>query len=160
AISPDSKLLAVGGGGSIQLVDLPTGRVLRDPLGLPGEDAVTAMAFLGNTRVVAADGGKRLRVLDTSTGKEERAFPSSEPVRALAVGAEGKRRVTAGGGGRVILWDSSGREERRFFAWEPVGAVALSPDGRRLATAGDGGVALWDLTRREKPLPRGVKLSA
>jgi WD40 repeat protein len=161
AISPDSKLLAVGNGGSIQLVDLPTGRVLRNPLGLRASDAVTSMAFLrGGTKVVTADGGKGIRVLDTTTGNEERAFESSDEVTTLASSADGKRLATAGVGGTVVLWDSFGKEQRRFFVGGAVNAVAFNPDGTRLATAGEGGVELWDLKREARPLPKNVKLSA
>jgi RNA polymerase sigma factor (sigma-70 family) len=161
AISPDSKLLAIAGGGSIQLAELPSGRALRDPLGVRSVAAVSAMAFFrGSARVVAADGGKGLRVLDTSTGKEERAFNSGNEVTALATSADGRQLATAGVGGTVVLWDAFGKEERRFSADGPVTALALSPDGKWLATAGPDGAVLWDLMRDEKPLPRGFKLSA
>jgi RNA polymerase sigma factor (sigma-70 family) len=162
AISPDSKLLAVAGGGSIQLAELPTRRRRRvspRQIGQPGKTAVRAMAFLGADRVVAADGGKGLRVLDTATGQEERAFISPDAVLALAAGAGGRRLATAGEGGIVVLWDALGKQERRFSARDPVTALAFSPDGKRLATAGPGGVTLWDLTRHEKPLPRDFALT-
>jgi RNA polymerase sigma factor (sigma-70 family) len=161
AISPSSKLLAIGGGGSIQLVDLPTGRVLRDPLGLRGKNAITAMSFFrGATRLVAADGGKGLRILDPATGKEERAFNSGDAVIALAASADGRRLATAGVSGTVVLWNCYGGQERRFSAGGPVNALAFSPDGKRLAAAGTEGAVVWDLTRDDKPLPPDFKLSA
>jgi RNA polymerase sigma factor (sigma-70 family) len=161
AISPDSKLLAIGGGGSIQLVELPTARVLRAPFGQRGKNAITAMAFFrGDARIVAADGGKGLRVLDTATGKEERAFNSGDAVIALAASADGRRLATAGVGGAVVLWDSSGKQERRFSAGGSVNALAFSPDGKRLAAARADGAVIWDLACDETPLPRDFKLSA
>jgi RNA polymerase sigma factor (sigma-70 family) len=160
AISPDSKLLAIGGGGSIQLVDLPTGRVLRDPLGLRDRSAISAMTFFrGGTRLVAADGGKGLRVLDTAGDKEERGFNSGNAVTALAASAEGMKLATAGPGGTVVLWDCFGKQERRFSAGL-VTALALSADGKRLATAGVDGVIVWDLTRDGNQLSRAFMLSA
>jgi WD40 repeat protein len=160
AISPDSKLLAIGGGASIQLVRLPAGGVLQNRLGHQAGNAITAMAFLrGGAKVVAADGGKGLRVLDTATGTEERAFNNGEAVLALASSADGERLVTAGPGGTVAVWDSSGKMQRRFFAGGAITAVALDLKGTRLATAGDSGVELWDLMHEARPLSKDFKLS-
>jgi hypothetical protein len=159
AFSPDGKFLAVGGGGTVQLMDSATGRKLRNPFGRRGKDAITAMAFLrGGTKLAAADGAKALRLLDTVAGDEERAFKSAEAVQALAVSRDGKRLATGGAGGTVTLWDASGKEERRFHVGGAVNAVAFSPDGKRLVTVGDDAV-LWDLTRDEKPLPADFRLS-
>jgi hypothetical protein len=80
-------------------------------------------------------------------------------VRALALSAKGKRVATAGPGGNVLLWDSAGKQERGFSAGGAVHALVFSPDGERLVTAGENGAVIWDLTRDEKPLPKGFKLT-
>jgi dipeptidyl aminopeptidase/acylaminoacyl peptidase len=109
-----------------------------------------------------ADGGKAVRVLDTTNGQQAEAFTAAEDVRALALSPGGKQAATAGKGGEVCLWDlATNREERRFSAAvAPVNALAFSPDGRHLATvAQDGTAVVWNLTRDEKPLPADFKLA-
>jgi RNA polymerase sigma factor (sigma-70 family) len=160
AFSPDGKRLAIGDAtGTIQLMDYPTGRFMGRHF--RGKGAVTALAYLpSGAKVAAVNGGKAVRLLDLTTNKEVMAFKAKETIRALALGAKGKRVATAGADGTVILWDSSGKEERRFSAGGAVRALAFSPDGERLVTAGDNGAIIWDLMRDEKPLPRGFKLTA
>jgi RNA polymerase sigma factor (sigma-70 family) len=158
AFSPDGRLLAVGnGGGAVHLVD-QAGRAVRR---WTGKGTVTALVFLpGGLKVAGADGGRAVRILDLTTGKEEVAFGGQDAVRALALTANGKRVATAGASGAVRLWDASaGRQERRFSALGGVNALAFSPDGKWLATAGASGAVLWDQTRDEKPLPKGLKLT-
>jgi DNA-binding beta-propeller fold protein YncE len=159
AFSPDSNLLAVGDtSGPIHLMDYAGRRTVRY---WNGRAAVTGLVFLpGGTKVAAADGSKAVRILDAKTGAEKSAFEGNDAVRALALTTDGKRLGTAGVGRTVLLWDAaSGKEERRFFAGGAVSALAFSPDGKRLATAGEDGAVVWDLTRDEKPLPSGLKLT-
>jgi hypothetical protein len=99
-------------------------------------------------------------MVEIATGKVETGFEGKDTVDVVAISPDGKRLATAGPGGTVLLWDPTGRQERQFSAGGPVGGLAFCPDGKRLATAGADGVIIWDLTRDEKPLPRGFKLTA
>ncbi|MGL4554605.1 MAG: sigma-70 family RNA polymerase sigma factor [Gemmataceae bacterium] len=156
AVSSDSRRLAVSGGGTVRLLELPTGKALRPPRQWDGPEAITALAFLpGDKQVVAADGAKALRLLDAASGVERRAFKGSESVAAVAVGATDGRVATGGSGGTVSLWTAAGKQERQLFAGGRIHAVTFSRDGRWLATAGDEGTILWNLARDEE-VPAGA----
>jgi sugar lactone lactonase YvrE len=164
SFSRDSKLLAQAvegplGKGTILLTDARGGHA---HITWPGKGTtVTALEFhSGGNRLLVVDGGRAVRVLDTSSGKEEEAFEGKETLRGLALSSDGKRLATAGVRGSVLLWDvATGKEERRFSAGAPVNAVAFSPDGKQLATAGQEGAVLWDLIRDEKPFGRDRELT-
>src|SRR5262249_15370617 len=72
ALSPDGELLALGdGSGPVHLRD-SMGRLVRS---WNGANGVTALAFLpGGTKVLVADGGQAICILDATNGKEGTAF--------------------------------------------------------------------------------------
>jgi RNA polymerase sigma factor (sigma-70 family) len=163
AFTPDGESLVVGDRcGDVHVLD-SAGQIVRKWRGEGGEeggDVVTAVVVLpGGVKAAVADDSRAVRILDLTNGGEERAFAGKDPIAALAYTADGKRAATAGASGTVRLWDEFGKEERRFSVKGAVHAVAFSPDGKRLATAGENGVAVWDLTRDEKPPPKDLKLT-
>jgi WD40 repeat protein len=168
AFSPDGKIIVIGNGSTVQLLDGQVGRVVRN-FELGGE-SVTALAYFPDgTKIAVADGGKAVRVLDLNTGKVEKTCEGKKAIRNLAVSQDGKLAVVAREGGDLQVYEIvtdkekqelTAKEARVFTAPETVLALALSPDGRRIATAGEkGGAIVWDLTRDEKPLPKDFKLT-
>src|SRR5262249_5040701 len=128
----------------------------------PRNRGVKALAFSADgTKVVVADGGKAVRILNAANGQEEAAFAGDEEVRAFALSPDGKQAATAGKSEEVRLWNvASGKEERRCDTTKGViAALAFAPDGKRLAAAGEVGAVIWDLTRDEKALPKNLKLT-
>jgi WD40 repeat protein len=143
AFSPDGKLLAVGVGDRLELLDTATGiRAGRQD----ANSQIVAVSFSPDGRYLAwADkvglmlwrlSGKEVRQL-TRRGGQVHAFAFSPDGRLLAVADDGS----------VPLYDVvSGKQLRALGLQDgPVLAVAFSPDGRRLAVgATNGTVRLWD----------------
>jgi WD40 repeat protein len=114
AFSPDGKMLAVGASSTIQLWDAGTGTtrdlVCDTPdddfryVGRPGRLAFTPD---GKT-LVAGNGGKRVYLWDTATGKERQSFVA-HPGRVLCVSVspDGKTLATSSEDTTALLWELS-----------------------------------------------------
>ena len=163
ASSPDRGALALGGAdGSVQLLDLSSGRVRR--LRERHDAAVSSEAFSPDGRTLATGGAdgtvmvwnlKQGQVIETLEGHTAGVWGS-------AFSPDGRMLYTASNDSSVIIWDVAGdrRLGREFHTGivqsscraggEGCGdtfppAFALSPDGRTLAAARlDGRVDLID----------------
>ena len=84
-----------------------------------------------------------LRLWDTRSGRELRAFERKSPPPLFALSPDGSTVATVGSG-RIRLWEvSSGRELRSFAPHEHFTlALAFSPDGKTLASGGDRGLVI------------------
>jgi len=141
AYAPNGKALATGGddNGSVTIWDVPEGKVRARLAGLPGDDAVIALAFSPDGRTLAAA---------TSDYEGSASYD--------------KRVIRSGNGSTITLWDvdASGEPKARHrikAIVEIVWALAFSPDGRVLAAGtGNKEVQLWNLsTAKELPPLRG-----
>jgi WD40 repeat protein len=120
------------------------GRGLRT-LGFQGEDSAAALANDEKTLLTAGADGT-VRLWDLATDRELARFTVPHgPIRALALGPDGKTALTGGNGG-ARLWDlAMGKELRPFYPHQGVvHAAAFSPDGKAVLTGGDGGARLHD----------------
>jgi WD40 repeat protein/beta-lactamase regulating signal transducer with metallopeptidase domain len=158
ALSPDGKILAVGGGNVIQLYDVETGAELRQIEG-PAQGAASLLFAPDGRTLAARTTNGTLLFWETDTGKEIRQIkPAPRPKQEAFV-------VVLGGGvsdppgmaftpdGKVVaaastdfkeqeaissvkLWDlTTGKEIRRINPTgnNDVSVVAISPDGEVLA---------------------------
>ncbi len=152
AISPDSKLLAVGIGPLIKLFDLLTGKerqtigeaVRRDN---PTLQVGVRLHFSPDGQILAALSSSHLFTLwDVASGKLSERFILPSAVNDLTFDRDGKTLATGGQDCTVRFWDLVNEKEETEAAHRAaVTTVALSPDGRTVVTGcRSDGVRFWD----------------
>jgi WD40 repeat protein len=134
AFSPDGKLVATGGGGTLKLWEVASGRELRT---LSHATWAEAVAFSPDGKLVATAGwDKTAKLWEVASGRELRTLTGhTSRVNAVAFSPDGKVVATASGDRTAKLWEvASGRELRTLAHATSVEAVAFSPDGKVVAT--------------------------
>lgn len=160
-LTPDGKLLAVGGGdGIVRVWDWAARKEVQRMQRRP--DGVRSLAFSRNGKTLAstADAGA-IHLLDMATGQPRDLFAGhQERLASVAYGPSGRTVVTAAWDGTVRVWDArTGKETLRlevpkaerdhadFLNPATVGHAVLSLDGAQLAAVrGDGVAVVWDAT--------------
>jgi WD40 repeat protein len=153
ALSPDGKLLAVGGLGTdggdkpIYVLDLATGAIERTLKGHTG--AVNALTFLPSGRYLAScshDG--TARIWNLATGTADRVLEGhTKSVYSLAASPNGKFLVTGSFDHTARIWSTNSGQTLATLKEHKaeVRSVAWSPDGRTIVTASyDRTIMLWD----------------
>jgi WD40 repeat protein len=149
ALSPDERLLAVGGydlinrntwqgelptGGSgcdIRLFDLASGRLLRLLSAHAG--SINALAFSRTGLLASASADKTVVLWDPKTGRH-RTCAHGAYVSDVAFSPEGGQVASAGYDGIVRLWDAeTGKALQRLDCGAAATCLAWSPDGATLA---------------------------
>jgi WD40 repeat protein len=146
ALSPDGRRLAVAGAtGSVRVIDVPGGQVLRQL------DDITSglfgLAFTADGGTLAVSEGKVVKLWDLATGTAKRTLDAGAgAVSLIAISADGRRLAAVGGFGSVQVWDAdTGRPLWEQTVTAGNRAPVFSPDGRRLAVSGgDGHVRVFD----------------
>ncbi len=163
ALDGEGKVAAVSGDkGSVSIIDAAGAERVAVLVADTSGAAVNAVSLSGDGRfmVTGSDSG-RIGFFDLSgLWREESLEPMRSilahgdtggpvPVRAAAVGGDGKIAASVGDDGRVIVWDvNSGEMLHRFYCEiDNVRRVMeISPDGKLLAVGGkDADVRIWDL---------------
>jgi WD40 repeat protein len=166
AFSPDGATLAVGHrDGTVKLWS-PATRQLMGSLDAQSPQ-VTAVAFSGDGRTLAASYRCWFTLWDTAAYGEGKRFDTAALTRSIAV-APDSALVAIGDtsfGGGAELWEvTSGRLRQAVPDFEyPVLALQFTPDGGALAIGGEKSALLWDLregrVRLEVPAPGTVSLA-
>src|SRR5262249_14141566 len=115
--SPDSKHLAVLGGrpGTVHLVEIATGKVIREFLGDLGSGRLDPVVFSADGQIVAILGGNRVYLWDSATGQPIATAPGHQgAVWSVAFSPDNRILATADLG-TVRHWDTvSSRLIRRI----------------------------------------------
>ncbi len=173
AVSPDGRLVAVGGwtgyewdkSNSIYLFDRASGRLVRRIADMP--NVLNHLTFSPDGRVLAASigGNAGLRLLDPENGRilarDEDYSGSSNSVHFRA---DGRRLVTTCNDGHVRLYHWEDGELRQLAKRAPPGgpvpfAARFSPDGRYIAVGFDDAKAVNLLDGEDLELVRALDTS-
>ena len=185
AMSPDGRLLAVGGqfhdtdrarGCAIRIYDFASGKLVKTLKG--HENVVAALAFSPDGRQIFSGSADKTAILwDVATGRQLRRLAAhAEPVGSVAFSKDGRSVVTGSDDESIRLWDAANGKmiaemtehktlrlrERAPERWSAsVKTVAFSPDDRLIASGSeDGHVLLSDGKTgafvRQLPSPGGV----
>ncbi len=139
AVSPDSRLLALGLESGVELWDM-TAMQRTARLG-PYGGLVPALSFSPNSRTLAAGSWDRsLDLWDVTTGQKIRPFTGhTDWVTALDFSPDGTKLASTSNDNKLILWDvASGAPLRIIDLHHWASDVSFSPDGKLLAVTG------WD----------------
>jgi hypothetical protein len=144
--SPDGRWLAIAAYG-VQLLDAQTWK----PLWTSQEGGWSArMAFAPDSQTLAVASAESVRILDTATGGELRAF-DHKGVNSIAFSPDGSLLAAAVDRAVKLLDAASGQELDILIGQQgQIKALAFSPDGQTLATASLDGVRLWDVPGRQQ----------
>jgi WD40 repeat protein len=151
SFSPDGRLLASGGRGTIvRLWEVRTGEELHALSG--HESDVNSVQFSPGGEILASAGWDgSVRLWDVETGQVHRVLEteeaSEETVQTVAFSPDGRFLASGGTDDRVRLWNVETGEQVRVLRGheDTVFTVSFSPDGQLLASGSwDRTVKLWD----------------
>jgi WD40 repeat protein len=156
ALSSNDAMVAVGGAGSIEFLDISRG--IRLPAIVQEEGTVaTQLAFCAKDKILCATEMDHVVGWHVSTRRMAYSIPCGEDEfeATLCSSDDGSlivvasRNVKKGGGKALICHADDGTLVRQLlFAYEPL-SIALSPNNKLLAVAeGSGWVSLYDLQNK------------
>ena len=152
AFSPDNQRVAIDNGPNIKLVELKTGKVLRDFQ--PGQpmvgdtNRVMSMVILPEGQIVASYEDQMIRVWDSADARIVRDLgggPQGDRFKNLRYSPTGKW-VVGHSPAEIRIWDpQTGRILGQHPAPSPVEGLDLHPDGRSIASVHkDNVIRIWD----------------
>ena len=152
AVSPDGRLLAIGGLREVRGIDLTTGQIKFTVSSLPG--GVTALTFSPEGGLLAVGTGytdATIHLLDAVSGSPAGQLTGHDAwVSSIRFSKDGKRLVSTSGDQTVRVWDIPSHSALLTLKGHvaEVWCVALTPDGQGAVSGGKDGTLLgWDLRR-------------
>jgi WD40 repeat protein len=160
AFSPQAKLVAVGRGGVIELLDPVSQAVVKRLEVTDGKGGpVNALVWSADGARLFAGSGEsavagEVREWDVARATVVRTFTGHrDMIYALALSPDGKTLATGSYDQKIKLWNVADGAERKTLSGHngAVFALAFRPDGKLLASASaDRTVKLWDATSGER----------
>jgi WD40 repeat protein/uncharacterized caspase-like protein len=140
-VSFDDRSVAVSSeNGTIKLVDIENGRLLRTLTGHAGSVRAARFSKNGETLTSFGDDGT-MRQWEVRSGREVRSRPFGAPISTGALVNDGTAIVSGEKGAPKVIDLTTGREVRRVDPWpggrfEQTAVIAVTADGRR-SVSGD-----------------------
>jgi len=151
--SPNGLLVASADkDGRIKLWDTSswaTLMTLHDPA---NTDAIQALAFNGDSKLLAAAGkSDKVVIWDVATRQPAYTMELDDPVTALAFYTAGSNIAIGTTEDSIVLWNYKSNKTITIKSENEVRAVAVSPDGKLIGSGGrDKKVTLWNSTDGSK----------
>jgi RNA polymerase sigma factor (sigma-70 family) len=137
---------------SVYAWDIAAGKLLHK-VDAPGNPVFGCCLSPDGRRLLQGGYADGFRLLDATTGKEVRRFPTSEAnTFAVAFSPDGETVAAAGTDRTIQLWKAGTAQRLSAFTGHQgiVESLALAPDGKTLASVGsERSVWLWDLATGE-----------
>jgi WD40 repeat protein len=106
AFAPDGRRVAIGGADRVaRLFDAQTGALVREFLG--HDHTVSALAFLGDERLVSGSYDGTVRVWDASSGRLLLVLRVDAEITAVAVAPDGTRIAASAFDNTVRVWNAA-----------------------------------------------------
>ena len=144
--SPDTSLVAISNGNTINIVDTQTGQQIIQPL-IGNANEIGDMAFSPDGKMLASVGSDGVALWDLVGRQSLGQILADHGGSSMSLSHDGKM-LASDNGPSVIIWNiathkpieqlGSGNE----LAFNPV---AFSPDGKILAAGNGQGMTLWDV---------------
>src|SRR5580704_4818742 len=157
AYSPDGRLIAAAGYGSVEILSASAKTPVQTLSGLSGN--VNAIGFSGEGSTLFTAAGEpglfgELTLWNTADWTRRQTLRGHrDALLTAALSPDGKLAATGSYDQSIRLWDLSAGKESRIMNGHngPVFDLAFDPSGRLLASAsGDRTVKLWDVARGER----------
>ncbi|MFO0911867.1 MAG: c-type cytochrome domain-containing protein [Pirellulales bacterium] len=152
--SPDSQLLAVGGGepsrsGQLQIWNVAEGKLVRD-IKDAHSDTVLSVAFSPDGKLLASGGTDRFaRVFNVEDGAVKNAFEGhTHHVLSVAWQLNGRRLITGSADKTVKVWDVVKGEQVKTiegFGMDVTRVQFVGAGGQFLAACGDKSLSLCNI---------------
>ncbi len=148
AVSPDGRLIAAGGDGTVWLWNAETGQAQGAPM--TGHDGgVANLVFSPDSSLLLSSGAdSTVRVWDVASGQQDGEplkLRNTKGVRVLHFNAAGNRVLLQDSRGRVLAWDLSRRSAPDQVFAPGIDKVAVSNTANRVATAEGDVIKIWDV---------------
>lgn len=150
AFSPDSKWLAIGMTGTVEVREIATQRVVRTFK--LGQHAPDSIAFSVDGAILAATADATIRLWDVESGQLLRTLKGHRgTITRLGFTPDGTGLLAADNRGAIKLWDiHEGKAKGSLGDRSYTGHLAdFAPDGSSIAWSGaDRMVSVWDIASR------------